>query len=137
MKKGIILIDIPYKMIYCIFQMSGWTISDRSFVRIEPTRNPILPQARELYWKQSDGDCKLVIVSEDKTITCHRKVLAAYSPVFEKIFTSGMRESVTGTVQVHDFSADIIEAILRYRYICRNQILLLIKFHYKNQYISV
>ena len=94
--------------------MSDSKISDNLTVEIEPRHNRILPQASELYEKRSDGDCKLVIVSEEKTIACHREVLTAYSPVFGNMFTAGMTESVTGTVQVHDFSADIMEAVIRY-----------------------
>ena len=42
----------------------------------------------------------VVFVAEDKPIAAHRVILTARSEYFSAMFSSGMRESVDGTVEV-------------------------------------
>lgn len=45
-------------------------------------------------------------------IRAHKAVLAARSPYFKRLFTSGMSESLTNTVPV-DFPAAVMKQVLR------------------------
>ncbi|CAE8609091.1 unnamed protein product [Polarella glacialis] len=49
-------------------------------------------------------------------IPVHRCVLAAVSPVFERMLESGMREGHTTTIEIQDVSPEAIEIMVRYIY---------------------
>ena len=52
----------------------------------------------------------------DRTFHCHRVVLCAISPYFDAMFSSGMKESVSGVVKIEGTESSVFEAILEYIY---------------------
>ncbi|OWF54667.1 kelch-like protein 24 [Mizuhopecten yessoensis] len=56
------------------------------------------------------------IIVGDKTFNCHKTVLAAVSPYFDAMFSSGMRESLDGVVTLHNIDKEIFERILDFVY---------------------
>ena len=59
-------------------------------------------------WKMSD----VVLVVEDEKFHVHRNVLALWSPVFEKMFTSNFREKSKGEIRLPGKQADSVKALL-------------------------
>ncbi|XP_033732436.1 kelch-like protein 24 [Pecten maximus] len=56
------------------------------------------------------------ITVEGKTFNCHKTVLAAVSPYFDAMFSSGMRESLDGVVTLHNIDKAIFEHIIDFIY---------------------
>ena len=52
----------------------------------------------------------------DQIFNCHKTVLVASSPYFEAMFSSGMREAVSGEITFHDMEPDTIKHIFEYIY---------------------
>ena len=53
---------------------------------------------------------------KDKTFNCHKAILVAASSYFEAMFSSGMREAVSGEVTFHDMEPNIMENMLEFIY---------------------
>lgn len=56
------------------------------------------------------------IMAGTYTVRCHKAILAAISPYFEAMFTSGMRESVTGVVKIEGIDSAVFKDILSFIY---------------------
>ena len=52
----------------------------------------------------------------EKTFSAHRSLLSIRSPVFEAMFNSGMKEAVTGQVQIGDVEPNIFGHFLHFLY---------------------
>ena len=59
-------------------------------------------------WKMSD----VVLVVEDEKFHVHRNVLALWSPVFEKMFTSNFREKSKGEIRLPGKQAESVKTLL-------------------------
>lgn len=59
-------------------------------------------------WKMSD----VVLVVEDQKLHVHRNVLALWSPVFEKMFTSNFKEKSKGEIRLPGKQAESVKALL-------------------------
>ena len=64
-----------------------------------------------LYKQGEFDDCKLV--TEEKTIACHRAVLSKHSYVLKAMFTNDMAESVSKAIKVVGFSGDTMDRIVQ------------------------
>lgn len=74
-------------------------------------RIALLPALQGLREQGIFTDCHLEI--RGKKIPCHRLVLAICSPVLKAMLLSGMKESQRCTIPIDEFSAEIMEAIVK------------------------
>jgi hypothetical protein len=65
-------------------------------------------------WEQNNKD--FTVVADGKEITAHKWVLTLRSPVFAKMFQSGMKEAKENKVVIKDFSFDIVEKAIKLCY---------------------
>ncbi|KAJ8321330.1 hypothetical protein KUTeg_001188 [Tegillarca granosa] len=68
----------------------------------------------EMYRSQRHTDCEVIV--NEVSYKCHRAVLAAVSPYFDAMFSSGMIESLNGIVHLQGVSPQIFEKILSFIY---------------------
>ncbi|XP_007893388.2 kelch repeat and BTB domain-containing protein 8 isoform X2 [Callorhinchus milii] len=78
----------------------------------------ILQQLKCMY---DDGQLTDIVVEVDhgKTFSCHRNVLAAISPYFRSMFTSGLTESTQKEVRIVGVEEDAMRLVLDYAYTSR------------------
>ncbi|XP_029456912.1 kelch repeat and BTB domain-containing protein 8 isoform X2 [Rhinatrema bivittatum] len=78
----------------------------------------ILQQLKTMY---DEGQLTDIVVQVDngKTFSCHRNVLAAISPYFRSMFTSGLTESTQKEVQLVGVEAESMHLVLNYAYTSR------------------
>ncbi|KAI8499884.1 Kelch-like protein 8 [Branchiostoma belcheri] len=69
---------------------------------------------RQLY--EDEELCDTMLKVGEKGIHCHRVVLAACSPYFFSMFTSGMGECYQDTVTIKDIDSYALEQIVRFAY---------------------
>ena len=67
-----------------------------------------------LYESGAHSDTTIMVGA--KTFHCHRVILCAISPYFDAMFSSGMKESVSGVVKIEGTESNVFEAILEYIY---------------------
>ncbi|XP_041130746.1 kelch repeat and BTB domain-containing protein 8-like [Polyodon spathula] len=75
----------------------------------------ILQQLKSMYEKEQLTDI-VVEVDHGKTFSCHRNVLAAISPYFRSMFTSGLTESTQKEVRIVGVEAESMHLVLDYAY---------------------
>lgn len=75
----------------------------------------ILKQLKIMY---DEGQLTDIVVEVDhgKTFSCHRNVLAAISPYFRSMFTSGLTESTQKEVRIVGVEAESMDLVLNYAY---------------------
>ncbi|XP_014390722.1 PREDICTED: kelch repeat and BTB domain-containing protein 8 isoform X5 [Myotis brandtii] len=78
----------------------------------------VLKQLRTMY---EEGQLTDIVVEVDrgKAFSCHRNVLAAISPYFRSMFTSGLTESSQKEVRIVGVEAESMELVLKYAYTSR------------------
>uniref|UniRef100_A0A914QQ88 BTB domain-containing protein n=1 Tax=Panagrolaimus davidi TaxID=227884 RepID=A0A914QQ88_9BILA len=65
-------------------------------------------------WEQENKD--FIISAGGKEIHAHKNVLAARSPVFSRMFVSGMKEAKENKVTIEDFTFNIVEKAIKLCY---------------------
>ncbi|KAM5132591.1 kelch repeat and BTB domain-containing protein 8-like isoform 1-T1 [Mantella aurantiaca] len=80
----------------------------------EAVQDCIIAGLQEMYF--SETLCNVTILAADKSFLCHRIVLASVSPYFKALFTSPMKESVVGEVDLLDIPSSVMRTILHYIY---------------------
>uniref|UniRef100_A0A914YZ10 BTB domain-containing protein n=1 Tax=Panagrolaimus superbus TaxID=310955 RepID=A0A914YZ10_9BILA len=65
-------------------------------------------------WNQENKDFTIIV--DEKEIAAHKNVLAARSPVFARMFESGMKEAKENRVVIKDFPFNIVEAAIKLCY---------------------
>ncbi|XP_061076720.1 kelch repeat and BTB domain-containing protein 8 [Conger conger] len=78
----------------------------------------ILQQLKALYDERQLTDI-VVEVDHGKTFSCHRNVLAAISPYFRSMFTSGLTESSQREVHIVGVESESMHLVLDYAYTSR------------------
>ncbi|XP_045141793.1 kelch-like protein 7 [Echinops telfairi] len=63
--------------------------------------------------------CDVILVVQEREIAAHHVVLAAASPVFNVMFTTGMLESTSFEVELKDADPNIIEHLVEFAYTAR------------------
>ncbi|KAI1712988.1 BTB/POZ domain-containing protein [Ditylenchus destructor] len=89
---------------------------------VEPTPspellNPYLPLSDhfKVMWKSQEfTDCTLKV--GEKSFPTHKCILSHWSEVFHNMFSLPLEESKNGIVEIEDFSADSVNAMLEYMY---------------------
>ncbi|CAI5482504.1 unnamed protein product [Closterium sp. Yama58-4] len=69
------------------------------------------------------SSCDVTLETSDGgKVSAHRCVLAAWSPVFAKMFSSGFQESKENSILIHDIDCPTVERLLEYMYTGRVKI---------------
>nr|XP_020140943.1 kelch repeat and BTB domain-containing protein 8 isoform X1 [Microcebus murinus] len=78
----------------------------------------VLRQLKAMY---DEGQLTDIVVEVDhgRTFSCHRNVLAAVSPYFRSMFTSGLTESTQKEVRIVGVEAESMDLVLNYAYTSR------------------
>lgn len=75
---------------------------------------------KELWTSKDYADFTIVVDGGDngkvKEFTVHKNILATQSPVFDATFKNEMQERKTGKMFIKGFSAEIVEAMLKFMY---------------------
>lgn len=61
-------------------------------------------------------DGEIFLIDEQKIFYVHKVIMAAGSPYFKAVFTCGMKESMSGRVELSGISADVMDTIIKYAY---------------------
>jgi len=69
---------------------------------------------KSLWSSKSSSD--VLIVAGGKEFSVHRSILAARSPVLRSMFSTGMAEASTATVEITDISPEALEILLEFLY---------------------
>ena len=76
--------------------------------------NGLLQNLRQLQSKSSLSDVTIKV--DGKVFHAHRSILAAASPYFETMFTSGFQESTTKEIELKDIDGKIFEILFNFIY---------------------
>ncbi|CAG0902031.1 unnamed protein product [Cyprideis torosa] len=79
-----------------------------------PCSSSVVETGEKLFSLGLHSDITLLV--EDRKFAVHKNILAAQSPVFGAMFQHDMMEKQTGEVKIADFSAEVIEELLRFMY---------------------
>lgn len=82
---------------------------------IERARLRVFSEGILEFWKK-DILTDVILKVNEKVFRCHKIVLAALSPYFDAMFSSGMKETDESAVELHGFDASIIGKIISYIY---------------------
>ena len=63
-----------------------------------------------------NNGCDFTIKVEGKEILAHKQILAAWSPVMKKMFSSGMKDSIESELVETNFAYETMEALVDYMY---------------------
>ena len=72
--------------------------------------------------KQSQQFCDVTICAGGQEFSCHRIVLASFSPYFNAMFTGNLAESTQSKVTINDVDGPIMEMLINYAYTSEIQI---------------
>lgn len=73
------------------------------------------------FWKSEQFSDFTITVGNSQKFKVHKIVLAAQSTVFAAAFTIDMKESLHSTMDIDDFEADVVGAMLEFMYTCKIQ----------------
>lgn len=79
-----------------------------------PRLNHLSEGLEKLWLTGAHSDIKITV--ENRVFSCHKAVLFATSPYFDAMFSSGMRESVSGEITFKEMEADTFELVMEYIY---------------------
>ncbi|KAL4240322.1 Kelch repeat and BTB [Mactra antiquata] len=81
---------------------------------ITPRLNHLSQGLEKLWVTGAHSDIKITV--ENRVFNCHKAVLFATSPYFDAMFSSGMRESVSGEIHFKEMEAVTFELVMEYIY---------------------
>lgn len=90
------------------------TTSSASTTATTPRLNHLSEGLEKLWITGAHSDIKITV--ENRVFRCHKAVLFATSPYFDAMFSSGMRESVSGEIVFKEMEAETFELVMEYIY---------------------
>lgn len=66
-------------------------------------------------WQESSF-CDITLLIGIKRFHAHKNVLAASSPYFRAMFSSGMKEQGRNEIELHDVSSDVFNLVISFIY---------------------
>ncbi|CAG0902429.1 unnamed protein product [Cyprideis torosa] len=101
--------------IQCNITIIGESVETTEFEPpVLPCSSSVVESGKKLFSLGLHSDITLLV--EDRKFALHKNILAAQSPVFGSMFQHDMLEKQTGEVKITDFSAEVIEELLRFMY---------------------
>ena len=86
---------------------------EQSVVQIPPAAG-FGEKMKQMHEKNLFTDVKIVV--QDKTFNVHRAVLAAHSPVFEKMFENDTKENLERKIEIRDMDCSVVEDLIAFMY---------------------
>lgn len=80
----------------------------------QPRLHHLSEGLEKLWVTGAHSDIKITV--ENRQFNCHKAVLFATSPYFDAMFSSGMRESVSGEITFKEMEANTFELVMEYIY---------------------
>ena len=80
----------------------------------QPRLHHLTEGLEKLWVTGAHSDIKITV--ENRQFNCHKAVLFATSPYFDAMFSSGMRESVSGEITFKEMEATTFELVMEYIY---------------------
>lgn len=103
--------------VQCIWQQPA--PHSRDFDDSNLMNHQVGPSMQAMYRQRLFTDATIVV--EGIALHAHRAVLAAASPVFERMFSSHMQEGKSQTIEMSDVAAETVELLLQFIYGCLQQ----------------
>lgn len=91
------------------------SMSSQVIVSPEKVYSTGLLEGIQRLWSTGDHSDVIILVGE-KTFKCHKFMLAAVSTYFDAMFSSGMRESVSGEVTFPEMDPDLFDCVIKFVY---------------------
>uniref|UniRef100_A0A914P0R5 BTB domain-containing protein n=1 Tax=Panagrolaimus davidi TaxID=227884 RepID=A0A914P0R5_9BILA len=114
--------DLPFKLFMDEIKDGKCEIEIKGIFIIERDGYPIIPRSINIDYgllENTKKDFDIIIASEngkEENIKIHKDVLSFQSPVFEAMFKSGMKESITNTLKIIDFNFTTVIAAIEFFY---------------------
>jgi len=80
------------------------------------SNNQISKDFKNAFYENSKDLSDVTIRCEGKEFYCHQFILAARSPVFKVMLQTNMKEKESGSIDIEDFSKDVVEKMLLFIY---------------------
>ena len=65
---------------------------------------------------QTRVEANVIVRIDCREIPCHKAVLMAASPYFQALFTSGMKEAISGEIEFKEMTVETFELVLEFIY---------------------
>jgi len=78
--------------------------------------NQISEDFKNAFYENSKDSSDVTIRCEGKEYHCHQFILAARSPVFKVMLQTNMKEKESGSIDIEDFSKEVVEKMLLFIY---------------------
>jgi len=78
--------------------------------------NQISEDLKKAFYENNKDSSDVTIRCEGKEYYCHQFMLAARSPVFKVMLQTNMKEKETGSIDIDDFTNDVVEKMLLFIY---------------------
>jgi hypothetical protein len=103
----------PNGKVHFIFEVYTQTSIDPLIVSIENLK--LIGDYEELFASMRRYDVTIV-ANDDVVLKAHKAIICARSPVFDKMFSTGMKETLTGKLNIIEFDSVVINELLRFIY---------------------
>jgi len=106
--------NISNRYVNCLPVTTDEDVSTKNIY--ECKQHPVQSFQQFAKYRLCDSLCDVTIEVGSKSLRAHRVVLAASSPYFHAMFTSGLREGTAGVIQLHDVDAESVVLLVEFIY---------------------